>query len=47
MPAFGALAGGLNVLDAAFRPLFDGRAFHAFMLGEAVHAVAGSRLVGG
>ncbi|MCX5513360.1 phosphoesterase [Kaistia algarum] len=46
MPAFGALAGGLNVLDEAFRPLFDGRAFHAFMIGEAVHAVAGRRLVG-
>lgn len=46
MPAFGALAGGLNVLDEAFRPLFDGRAFHAFMLGETVHAVAGRRLVG-
>lgn len=45
MPAFGALAGGLNVLDEAFRPLFSGRAFHAFMLGEAVHAVAGRRLV--
>jgi len=46
MPAFGALAGGLNVLDEAFRPLFSGRAFHAFMLGEAVHAIAGRRLVG-
>jgi hypothetical protein len=46
MPAFGALAGGLNVLDEAFRPLFDGRAFHAFMIGEAVHAVAARRLVG-
>lgn len=47
MPAFGALAGGLNVLDDAFRPLFDGRAFHAWMLGDAVHAVAGHKLVGG
>lgn len=46
MPAFGALAGGLNVLDEAFRPLFSGRAFHAFMLGEAVHPIAGRRLVG-
>ena len=46
MPAFGALAGGLNVLDAAFRPLFDGRDFHAYMLGDAVHAVPGRRLVG-
>lgn len=47
LPAFGALAGGLNVLDAAFRPLFDGRAFHAWMLGDAVHAIAGHRLVDG
>ena len=47
LPAFGALAGGLNVLDGAFRPLFDGRAFHAWMLGDAVHAIAGRRLVGG
>lgn len=47
LPAFGALAGGLNVLDAAFRPLFDGRSFHAFMLGKSVHAVAGQRLVDG
>ncbi|MFI5409039.1 ligase-associated DNA damage response endonuclease PdeM [Kaistia sp. UC242_56] len=47
LPAFGALAGGLNVLDAAFRPLFEGRAFHAWMLGDAVHAIAGHRLVDG
>ncbi|SHG62552.1 putative phosphoesterase [Kaistia soli DSM 19436] len=46
MPAFGALAGGLNVLDRAFHPLFEGRAFHAFMLGVDVHPVAGQRLVG-
>jgi DNA ligase-associated metallophosphoesterase len=46
MPAFGALAGGLNVLDAAFRPLFDGHAFHAWMLNDTVHAIAGRRLVG-
>jgi len=47
LPAFGALAGGLNVLDEAFRPLFDGRAFHAWVLGDAVHAIAGRRLVDG
>jgi DNA ligase-associated metallophosphoesterase len=47
LPAFGALAGGLNVLDMAFRPLFDGRAFHAWMLGDTVHAIAGRRLVDG
>ncbi|ODT11761.1 MAG: phosphoesterase [Kaistia sp. SCN 65-12] len=46
MPAFGALAGGLNVLDIAFRPLFDGHAFHAWMLNDTVHAIAGRRLVG-
>jgi len=46
MPAFGALAGGLNVLDAAFHPLFEGRAFHAFMLGTDVHPIAGRKLVG-
>jgi len=47
MPAFGALAGGLNVLDAAFRPLFEGTAFHAWMLGETIHAIAGRRLADG
>ena len=46
MPAFGALTGGLDVLDTAFRPLFPSGGFHAFMLGEAVHPVAGHRLVG-
>jgi DNA ligase-associated metallophosphoesterase len=44
MPAFGALTGGLNVLDDAFQPLFGGRAFHAWMLGDAIHAIHGSRL---
>lgn len=44
MPAFGALAGGLDVLDEAFLPLFPTRSFHAFMLGEAVHAVPADRL---
>lgn len=31
MPAFGAYAGGLNVLDSAFSPLFEG--FTAYLLG--------------
>ncbi len=45
MPAFGAYAGGLNVLDPAFRPLF-GRSFEARMLGdERVYRVAPSILV--
>ncbi|MGQ7790968.1 ligase-associated DNA damage response endonuclease PdeM [Faunimonas sp. B44] len=46
LPAFGVLAGGLNVLDRAFAGLFGG-AFLAFMIGErrlypvAPHALAG------
>lgn len=44
LPAFGVLAGGLNVLDRAFRPLFSG-AFLAFMLGERrVYAVSPTSL---
>jgi DNA ligase-associated metallophosphoesterase len=34
MPAFGAYAGGLNILDDAFSGLFERRAFTAHMLGE-------------
>jgi DNA ligase-associated metallophosphoesterase len=34
MPAFGAYAGGLDVLDAAFDGLFSGTTFRAYMLGE-------------
>ncbi|MFD1695109.1 ligase-associated DNA damage response endonuclease PdeM [Roseibium aestuarii] len=33
-PAFGALTGGLNVMDAAFGPLFDRKRFSAFLLGD-------------
>lgn len=33
LPAFGALTGGLNVLDSAWSRVFAG-AFHAFLLGE-------------
>jgi DNA ligase-associated metallophosphoesterase len=44
LPAFGAYAGGLNVLEAAFRPLFSG-IFHAFVLGSgAVYPVSRHRL---
>ena len=44
MPAFGAYAGGLDVTDSAFRPLFR-RQFHAWMMmGERVYAVPSSRL---
>jgi DNA ligase-associated metallophosphoesterase len=34
MPAFGAYAGGLNVLDRAFAGLFAAAGFRAFVLGE-------------
>jgi DNA ligase-associated metallophosphoesterase len=45
MPAFGTYAGGLNVLDGAFSPLFAGRRFTAHMLGAGrVYAVAGHQL---
>ncbi len=45
LPAFGAYAGGLNVLDAAFRPLFSG-GFTAHVLGaDRVYAVPSSALV--
>ncbi|MBD8877817.1 ligase-associated DNA damage response endonuclease PdeM [Roseibium polysiphoniae] len=34
LPAFGALTGGLNVMDDAFSTLFEPRRFSAFLLGE-------------
>ncbi len=34
MPAFGAYAGGLNIRDAAFEPLFAGRQITAHVLGR-------------
>lgn len=46
MPAFGAYTGGLNVCDDAFHPLFAGRAFHAWMMGEGqVVPVSAKRLL--
>lgn len=33
LPAFGVLAGGLNVLDRAFSPLFAASALRAFLIG--------------
>ena len=46
LPAFGAYAGGLNVCDAAFAPLFAPTRPTALMLGRArVYAVAGERLL--
>ena len=45
MPAFGAFTGGLNVLDAAFRPLFAGTDFTVWMLGDqALYCVPARRL---
>ncbi|CUU43391.1 metallophosphoesterase, DNA ligase-associated [Blastochloris viridis] len=43
MPALGAYAGGLNVRDAAFAPLFPA-GFAALMLGAKVYPVASDRL---
>lgn len=41
MPAFGTVAGGLNVLDDAFRPLFPDGGMAVWMLGsEALYPVA-------
>ena len=46
MPAFGAYAGGLNVLDEAFGPLFLRPRLEAWMMGRAdVYPVLGSLLL--
>ena len=46
LPAFGALTGGLNVLDDAFAPLFAGRP-RVMLLGEArVYPVSPALLIG-
>jgi DNA ligase-associated metallophosphoesterase len=45
MPAFGALTGGLNVLDRAFSALFDRQRQRAFMLGRGrLYAIAPAAL---
>lgn len=45
LPAFGAFTGGLNVLDAAFAPLFGDGGMNVWMLGqEGVYPVATRRL---
>jgi DNA ligase-associated metallophosphoesterase len=47
MPAFGAYAGGLNVLDAAYGDLLPGFDFHAWMMGaKTVIPVSARRLEG-
>jgi metallophosphoesterase superfamily enzyme len=35
MPAFGAYAGGMNILGRAFHGLFDAQTITAYMLGHA------------
>lgn len=46
MPAFGAYAGGLNVLHEAFQPLFRWHRLEAWMMGRhAVYPVLGSLLL--
>ncbi len=47
LPAFGAYAGGLNVLDVAYENLLPGFGFHAWMMGaRTVVPVAAHRLEG-
>ena len=47
MPAFGAFAGGLNVLDDAFQPLFGNGGLAVWMLGqEGLYPVATRFLCG-
>jgi len=47
LPAFGALTGGLNVLDEAWAGVFEGRRFEAWMIGrERLYRIAGKRLLG-
>ncbi len=45
VPAFGAYAGGLNVRDAAFAPLFAGRPMAAAMGTDRVHVIGWKSLV--
>jgi DNA ligase-associated metallophosphoesterase len=46
MPAFGSYAGGLNLLDVAFGPLFQRQRLEAWMMGRAdVYPVLGSLLL--
>jgi hypothetical protein len=45
MPAYGALTGGLNVLDVAFSPIFPNGMIAAVLGRDGVYAAAGERLV--
>ena len=45
LPAFGVLAGGLNVLDRAFHPLFAAGMLRAFLIGDGrLFPIAGAAL---
>jgi DNA ligase-associated metallophosphoesterase len=45
LPAFGVLAGGLNVLDRAFQPLFAAGMLRAFLIGDGrLFPIAGGAL---
>jgi DNA ligase-associated metallophosphoesterase len=46
MPAYGALTGGLNILDKAFRDLFPAGVVAGVLGRDGVYATAGQRLVG-
>ncbi|WP_417685106.1 ligase-associated DNA damage response endonuclease PdeM [Roseibium sp.] len=47
LPAFGALTGGLNVMDRAFSPLFSGKRFSTFLLGDnRLYPFTASKLIG-
>jgi hypothetical protein len=45
LPAFGAYAGGLNVLDRAYAGMFDGSAFAACLGDHKVHAISPASLI--
>jgi DNA ligase-associated metallophosphoesterase len=45
MPAYGALTGGLNLLDAAFEPLFPDGVVAAVVGRDGVYLAAGERLI--
>ena len=45
MPAYGALTGGLNILDAAFRAVFPDGVVAGVLGRDGVYAAAGDRLV--
>ena len=47
MPAFGAYAGGLNILDDAFEPLFGNDGLRVWMLGQEGFYPVATRLLRG